>query len=71
MSRALDGAYGLGIMWCDVAEAFLSLLFHMSHEVSSSARHDAAPPQGPAARAMPNDPRHITTHDASLPRGEG
>ena len=46
-----------------------SLLFHMLRVVRSSAQKQAAaPPQGRAACAMPNDPCHITTHDASLPR---
>lgn len=52
-----------GVMLLTWSAGFLSLLFHMLCKVR--------PPKRPAECAMPNDPRHITTHDASLPRERG
>lgn len=68
---ALDGVYGSGIMWCNVAEEVSGLsVIVVSHVAWSEliCFRRSVLPQGPAACAMPNDPRHITTHDASLPR---
>lgn len=57
---------GSGIMWCNVAEAVCHCCFTCVKWLICLRRTE--PPQGPAACAMPNDPCHITTHDASLPR---
>lgn len=68
-SSALDGVNGLRIKW---AARFFNppLLLRMLREVKSSAKDNVRRRRAVAARAAPNDPCHITTHDASLPPGE-
>lgn len=70
MSPALDGVYhmvlGDRVVWCRWSghQVFCHCCF-------TCCVKRADPPQGRAACAMPNDPLHITTHDASLPRERG
>lgn len=67
MSPVLDGGNGGVMLLKRSAKPPVIVISHVPW-IELICSSQTAPPQGLAACAMPNDPCHITPHDALLPR---